>query len=70
MDGLVVSRKWAAICPHLSQLKGERPLPALLSRTDDQRRRRILSTGCFTRLGSPCDGPATSGLTVSPPRPR
>ncbi|WP_310713744.1 PIG-L deacetylase family protein [Streptomyces lydicus] len=63
-----LDRKWAAICSHLSQLKGKRPLPALLSRADAQRRDSILATEYFTRLSLPCGGPATSKLTGSPPR--
>ncbi|GHA65864.1 hypothetical protein GCM10010345_82210 [Streptomyces canarius] len=54
MDGTaLLDRKRAATCSHLSQLKGERPLPAPLSRTHDRRRWRILATGYHTRLGSP-----------------
>ena len=65
-----LDRKWPAICSHLSQRKGERPLPALLCLADAQRRNRILGTEYSTRLGLCCDGPAASGLTSSPPRPR
>ncbi|MEU1529949.1 PIG-L deacetylase family protein [Streptomyces fagopyri] len=45
-----LDQKWAAIRSHRSQLEGERPLPALLARLDDQRRTRILGTEYFTRL--------------------
>ncbi|MFF3501522.1 PIG-L deacetylase family protein [Streptomyces sp. NPDC003247] len=64
-----LDHKWAAVCSHISQLRGRRPLPALLSRADAQRRDSILATEYFTRLGLPCGGPAASGLTDSPPRP-
>jgi N-acetyl-1-D-myo-inositol-2-amino-2-deoxy-alpha-D-glucopyranoside deacetylase len=45
-----VEQKWAAVSSHASQLQGERPLPALLSRLDAARRARILATEYFTRL--------------------
>ncbi|MGW1466357.1 PIG-L deacetylase family protein [Streptomyces sp. NPDC002308] len=45
-----LTRKWAAIISHRSQLLGERPLPALLSRLDADRRNRILRHEYFTRL--------------------
>ncbi|WP_405682329.1 PIG-L deacetylase family protein [Streptomyces sp. NBC_00057] len=45
-----LDRKWAAICSHRSQLQGERPLPALLSRLDAEIRATMLATEYFTRL--------------------
>ncbi|MFD6532813.1 PIG-L deacetylase family protein [Streptomyces sp. NPDC060184] len=45
-----LARKWAAISSHASQLLGERPLPAVLSRLDAERRTRILRREYFTRL--------------------
>ncbi|MFF2951703.1 PIG-L deacetylase family protein [Kitasatospora sp. NPDC057965] len=45
-----LDRKWAAITAHQSQLKGERPLPGLLSRLPDDVRQRILATEYFTVL--------------------
>ncbi|MGW2841248.1 PIG-L deacetylase family protein [Streptomyces sp. NPDC001493] len=42
--------KWAAIASHRSQLLCVRPLPALLSRLDADRRNRILRHEYFTRL--------------------
>jgi N-acetyl-1-D-myo-inositol-2-amino-2-deoxy-alpha-D-glucopyranoside deacetylase len=63
-------RKWAAICSHLSQLHGERPLPALLSRADAGQRDHIPATEYFTRLGLPRGGPVASALTTGPPGPR
>ncbi|WP_327378793.1 PIG-L family deacetylase (plasmid) [Streptomyces sp. NBC_01216] len=65
-----LDRKWAAISSHRSQLHGERPLPALLSRADPGRRDRILATEYFTRLGLPRGGQVASALTASPPGPR
>ncbi|MFG2836060.1 PIG-L deacetylase family protein [Streptomyces zaomyceticus] len=65
-----LDRKWAAISSHLSQLQGERPLPALLSRADTGRRDRILATEYFIRLGLPRGGQGASALTASPPGPR
>jgi hypothetical protein len=47
-----LDQKWAAIRSHRSQLEGERPLPALLSRLDHERRSRVLSTEYFTRHSS------------------
>ncbi|WP_241672113.1 PIG-L deacetylase family protein [Streptomyces sp. IB2014 016-6] len=43
-----LDQKWAAIRSHGSQLTGERPLPALLSRLDEQSRSRILAVEYFT----------------------
>ncbi|MGW2281616.1 PIG-L deacetylase family protein [Streptomyces sp. NPDC001770] len=45
-----LARKWAAISAHRSQLLGVRPLPAVLSRLDAERRTRILGHEYFTRL--------------------
>ncbi|MFB7333235.1 PIG-L deacetylase family protein [Streptomyces adustus] len=45
-----LAQKWDAICAHTSQLRGERPLPALLSRLDEATRHRILATEYFTRI--------------------
>ncbi|MBL1109898.1 PIG-L family deacetylase [Streptomyces sp. 5-8] len=61
-----IDRKWAAICSHSSQLEGGRPLPALLSRVDTERRDRILATEYFTRLSLPTGGPVASALTSGP----
>ncbi|MDH2388548.1 PIG-L family deacetylase [Streptomyces sp. HNM0663] len=61
-----IDRKWRAICSHSSQLEGERPLPALLSRVDKERRDRILATEYFTRLSLPTGGPVASALTSGP----
>ncbi|MFE1290183.1 PIG-L deacetylase family protein [Streptomyces sp. NPDC058751] len=47
-----LAQKWAAICSHISQLEGERPLPALLARLDEATRDRILATEYFTRIGA------------------
>ncbi|MFF8534477.1 PIG-L deacetylase family protein [Streptomyces sp. SAS_267] len=58
-----LDQKWAAICSHRSQLEGERPLPALLSRLDDERRARILGTEYFTRLRITPDAPGLRHLT-------
>ncbi|MEU3607973.1 PIG-L deacetylase family protein [Streptomyces sp. NPDC035033] len=65
-----LDRKWAAIRSHLSQFEGERPLPALLSRTDAPRRDRVLATEYFTRHGLTRGGPVASELTTDPSRPR
>ncbi|MFF9624803.1 PIG-L deacetylase family protein [Streptomyces griseosporeus] len=65
-----LDRKWGAISSHLSQLHGERPLPALLSRADARRRDRILATEYFTRLGLPRGRPVTSTLATWLPGPR
>ncbi|MFD5886074.1 PIG-L family deacetylase [Streptomyces sp. NPDC060334] len=54
-----LDRKWAAITCHRSQLQGERPLPALLGRLDEELRSRILGTEYFTRL---CMTPDVPGL--------
>lgn len=45
-----LDQKWGAICSHVSQLQGERPLPALLSRLDAETRARILTVEYFSRL--------------------
>lgn len=58
-----LDQKWAAIRSHRSQLAGERPLPALLSRLDDKHRARILGTEYFTRLGVAPDPPGPRHLT-------
>ncbi|MFI1438682.1 PIG-L deacetylase family protein [Streptomyces fructofermentans] len=47
-----LTQKWAAIRSHTSQLKGDRPLPALLARLDAATRSRILATEYFTRIGA------------------
>lgn len=52
-----LAQKWAAISSHGSQLQGERPLPALLSRLNEATRARILATEHFTRI-SPTPAPA------------
>ncbi|MFD5030027.1 PIG-L deacetylase family protein [Streptomyces sp. NPDC058405] len=58
-----LDQKWAAICSHRSQLEGERPLPALLNRLDDERRAQILGTEYFTRLRITPDRPGLRYLT-------
>ncbi|MFI7503930.1 PIG-L deacetylase family protein [Streptomyces sp. NPDC049687] len=45
-----LEQKWAAISSHVSQVQGERALPALLSRLDEPQRARLLATEYFTRL--------------------
>lgn len=58
-----LDQKWAAICSHRSQVEGERPLPALLSRLDGDSRARILSTEYFTRLRLAPEAPGLQSLT-------
>ncbi|MGW1963665.1 PIG-L deacetylase family protein [Streptomyces sp. NPDC001935] len=58
-----VPQKWSAICSHQSQLQGERPLPALLSRIQEPSRVRMLSTEYFTRIGTtPAARPAVQPM--------
>ncbi|MGP8298126.1 PIG-L deacetylase family protein [Streptomyces inhibens] len=54
-----LEQKWAAICSHRSQVHGERPLPALLSRLDGERRAGILRTEYYTRISL---APSPGGL--------
>ncbi|WP_325063619.1 PIG-L family deacetylase [Streptomyces marianii] len=61
-----LDRKWRAICSHSSQLEGERPLPALLSRVDTEMRDSILATEYFTRFSLPTGGPVASAFTGGP----
>ncbi|MER6912706.1 PIG-L deacetylase family protein [Streptomyces sp. NPDC000594] len=50
-----LDRKWRAILAHRSQVARERPLPGILSRLGEERRRRILGTEHYTRIGlAPC----------------
>ncbi|MFG2480503.1 PIG-L deacetylase family protein [Streptomyces fagopyri] len=58
-----LDQKWAAIRSHRSQLEGERPLPALLGRLDDERRAHILGTEYFTRLDLTPGPPGQRHLT-------
>ncbi|MFJ6119006.1 MULTISPECIES: hypothetical protein [unclassified Streptomyces] len=58
-----LDQKWAAIRSHRSQLVSQRPLPALLSRLDGERRERILRTEYFTQLRMAPGAPGLRNLT-------
>ncbi|MEU3187553.1 PIG-L deacetylase family protein [Streptomyces sp. NPDC006923] len=45
-----LDRKWRAILAHRGQVKGERPLPGILSRLPEETRNRILGTEYYTRV--------------------
>lgn len=47
-----LEQNWSAISAHRGEVASERALPGLLARLPEQTRRRIISTGYFSRLAT------------------